>query len=102
MTSRHLDEELSEAVRQYTCLYDKSRKGHHDKNMVKNCWREIAEKVGIEDGEEAERLFTNFSKSFAICRHSSSVDSLKNSIYCLTYFCNNTTDSCAPDTKTKT
>ena len=36
-----LDEELSEAVRKFKCLYDKSKKGHHDKNMIKNCWSQV-------------------------------------------------------------
>ena len=45
MASGNLEGELSDAVRQYPCLYHKSKKGHHDKNMIKNCWREIAEKM---------------------------------------------------------
>lgn len=64
MASGNLDEELSETVRKYPCLYDKSKKGHHDKNMVKNCWREVAEKIGLEDGDVAERLFTNLKKRY--------------------------------------
>ena len=55
-----MEEELSETVRQYPCLYEKSKKGHHDKNMIKNCWREI----GLEDGDVAERLFTNLKKRY--------------------------------------
>ena len=32
--------------------------------MIKNCWREIAEKIGLEDGDVAERLFTNLKKRY--------------------------------------
>ena len=59
-----LDEELSEAVRKFKCLYDKSKKGHHDKNMIKNCWRQVAETVGCKDADEAEHLFSNLKKRY--------------------------------------
>ena len=32
--------------------------------MIKNCWREIAQKIGLEDGDVVERLFTNLKKRF--------------------------------------
>ena len=42
MSSEGIDEMLSEAVREYPALYDKSKKGHHDKRLVQNCWAKYA------------------------------------------------------------
>ena len=61
MASGNVEDELPETVRQYS---RKPKKGHHDKNMIKNCWREIAENIGLEDGDVAERLFTNLKKRY--------------------------------------
>ena len=58
------DEEIAEAVREYPCLYDKARKGHCDRDLVKNCWLKVAEKCGFEDEEEAKRLFNNLKKRY--------------------------------------
>ena len=52
--SEGIDEMLSEAVREYPALYDKSKKGHHDRTVTKNCW-----KCHLEDDKEAVRLFGN-------------------------------------------
>lgn len=64
MSSEGLDELLSEAVREYPALYDKSRKGHHDKALLKNCWVKVAEVCGLEDDKEATRLFGNLKKRY--------------------------------------
>ena len=64
MSSEGIDEMLSEAVREYPALYDKSKKGHHDRNLIKNCWIKVAEVCGLEDDKEANRLFGNLKKRY--------------------------------------
>ena len=45
-------EELSEAVRGYPCLYDKSKKEYKDKNVTENAWKEVAKCLSfIEKGK---------------------------------------------------
>ena len=45
------DEILSEKVRLYPCLYDKSHKSYKEKDVVQNAWQEIAEELEfITDG----------------------------------------------------
>ena len=65
------DEEIAEAVQEYPCLYDKARKGHCDRDLVKNCWLKVAEKCGFEDEEEAKRLFNNLKKRYNKARNES-------------------------------
>ena len=50
------DEFLAEAVRKYSIIYDKKKKGHKDKMMVENAWKKVAEEVGLESSEIAKRL----------------------------------------------
>ena len=65
------DEKIAEAVREYPCLYEKARKGHCDRDLVKNCWLKVAEKCGFEDEEEAKRLFNNLKKRYNKARNES-------------------------------
>ena len=51
MTSEQ-DEILSEVVRKYPDLYDKSKNEHHDRHIMRNCWNNIAEECGLEDDKE--------------------------------------------------
>ena len=39
------NELLSETIRRYPCLYDKSKKEYKDKNVVANAWREVADQL---------------------------------------------------------
>ena len=39
------EEKLSEIVKQYHCLYDKTSKGYKEKDAVNNAWREVANEV---------------------------------------------------------
>ena len=39
------NERLSEAVRQFPCLYDKSKKEYKDKNVVENAWKDVAKSL---------------------------------------------------------
>ena len=41
------NEQLSEVVREFLCLCDKSKKEYKDKNVVKNAWKQVAEKLNF-------------------------------------------------------
>ena len=45
------EEKLSETVRKYECLYDKSHKEFHRRDSRLNAWSNVAEELGMEDGE---------------------------------------------------
>lgn len=60
----YIDEALSDSVRKYPALYDKSNKGHHDRTLIKNCWVKVATECGLEDDKEAIRLFGNLKKRY--------------------------------------
>ena len=36
-----MDVSLADAVREFPALYDKSKKEHHDKFIVNNCWVKV-------------------------------------------------------------
>ena len=44
---------LSNCVQQYKVLFDKSHKHFHRKEIKKNAWNAVAEKLELEDGAEA-------------------------------------------------
>ena len=44
------DEKLSESVRRFPCLFDKSKADYKDKHIVKNAWAKVAEEICITDG----------------------------------------------------
>ena len=39
------NEQLSEVVREFPCLNDKSKKEYKDKNVVENIWKQVAKKL---------------------------------------------------------
>ena len=39
------NEQLSEIVREFSCLYDKSKKEYKGKNVVENAWKQVVEKL---------------------------------------------------------
>eukprot|EP00794_Sanderia_malayensis_P006727 gene6727-7485_t len=59
------DEKLSEAVRQFPCIYDKTKKDYKDININKNAWNNIAAQMDIENGERTKQLFENLKKRFS-------------------------------------
>eukprot|EP00794_Sanderia_malayensis_P006944 gene6944-7724_t len=65
MENLQVDEKLSEAVRNYPCLYDKSRTDYKDKNITNNAWNKVADEAAIENGERAKQLFDNMKKRFS-------------------------------------
>ena len=44
------DEQLSNEIRKYPCLFDKSNAGHKEKNLIETAWKEIDNSLGIEEG----------------------------------------------------
>lgn len=46
------EEKLSEIVKNYPCLYDKTSRGYKEKDVGINAWNEVAENLDfIEDGK---------------------------------------------------
>ena len=43
------DEVLSEAVREFPVIYDKSKSGHKDRLIISNAWQEVAKKCDLKD-----------------------------------------------------
>ena len=55
------NEQLSEVVREFHCLYDKSKKEYKDKNIVENAWELVAEKLEfLSDGKKNSCYFLSF------------------------------------------
>ena len=44
------DEQLSNEIRKYPCLFDKSNAGYKEKNLIETAWKEIDNSLGIEEG----------------------------------------------------
>ena len=45
------DEEISNCVKKYPCLYDKGYQYNKDKRAKKNAWEKIEEELGMEKGK---------------------------------------------------
>ena len=59
------EEKLSEVVRRYPVIYDKSEAGHRDNNIVLNAWKEVIALVDfVNDTKEAKILFQNIRKRY--------------------------------------
>ena len=55
------EEKLSETVRNFSVLYDKSKKGFKERDAVENAWTEAARSLDfIENWDVAKNLFENF------------------------------------------
>ena len=62
------DEVLSEAVREFPCIYDKSHKGHKDKVVAANAWKKVMEKVDYcATAEQAIAAFGNLKRRYQKC-----------------------------------
>ena len=44
------DEQLSNEIRKYPRLFDKSNAGYKEKNLIETAWKEIDNSLGIEEG----------------------------------------------------
>ena len=53
------EEIFTEVVRRYPAIYAKSSKGHRDKRMVENAWKEVVDECKLESVEEAKKWFKN-------------------------------------------
>ena len=42
---------LRVCVREFPCLYDKGTLEYHQKDVTGNCWKEVANKTGLKNGE---------------------------------------------------
>ncbi|XP_066918670.1 uncharacterized protein [Clytia hemisphaerica] len=62
------DENLSEAVRNYKCLYDKSHPEHKNKPVKQKCWSEIEKYLGMEE-DTAEKAWDNLKKRYSRIRN---------------------------------
>jgi hypothetical protein len=56
MEKKHLslldEEKLTETIRNYPVLYDKSHKGYKERDAVSNAWREVADVLDfVENGK---------------------------------------------------
>ena len=48
----HQEELLAEKVKQYPCLFDKSKKAYKERDVVKNAWEAVASSLEfVENGE---------------------------------------------------
>ena len=41
----------SDCVREFPCLYDKRTPEYHQRDVTGNCWKEVANKAGLENGK---------------------------------------------------
>ena len=57
------NEQLSEKVRNYPCLYDKTKKSHKGKNICFNAWRAVCLDLKfLEAGKNNKYFFYGFIK----------------------------------------
>ena len=42
---------LSDYVREFPCLYDKRTPEYHQRDVTRNCWKEVANEAGLENGK---------------------------------------------------
>ncbi len=58
------DVQFMEEIRKYEAIYDKSCKGFQDKRVKANCWKRIAESLGM-NMSEAERRYKTIRTAFS-------------------------------------
>ena len=57
------EERLSEVVRNYPILYDKTQKGYKERDAVENAWNEVSTLLDfVQSGSLAKNSFENFKK----------------------------------------
>lgn len=51
------EERLSETVKQFTCLYDKTTVGYREKDVVSNAWKSVADQLDFaENGKFSKSM----------------------------------------------
>ena len=50
-------EEFAEAVREYPCLYDKTKKEYRNKILTENVWEEVADKLIFIENDMLKELY---------------------------------------------
>ena len=58
------DIELTEEVRKYPALYDKSDNDYHKSDVVENCWERVHRQLGLENWRVAREEFGKLRKRF--------------------------------------
>ena len=57
------EETLAEAVRQFPVIFDKTEKGHKERDTVENAWREVVKSVDfLSDVKSAKLMFDSLKK----------------------------------------
>ena len=56
--------DLADEVRKVRALYDKKNSQYHEREVVRNCWREVAATLGFESRDITKRCFDNLRKRF--------------------------------------
>ena len=51
---------LSDYVREFLCLYDKRTPEYHQRDVTRNCWKEVANKAGLENEKITSVSFQTF------------------------------------------
>ena len=51
---------LSDCVREFSCPSDKRTPEHHQRDVTGNCWKEVANKTGLENGKIPFVFFQTF------------------------------------------
>ena len=51
MTVSEQDVVFSDCVRKFPCLYNKRTLEYHKRDVTGNCWKEVANKAGLENGK---------------------------------------------------
>ena len=60
------EETLAEAIRQFPVIFDKTEKGHKERDTVENAWREVVKDVDfLSDVKSAKLMFDNLKKDTA-------------------------------------
>ena len=62
--------DLSEEVKKFPALYDKKNSQYHEREVVRNCWREVAATLGFESGDIAKRCFDNLRNKIKTAKRS--------------------------------
>ena len=42
---------LSDCVREFPCIYDKRTPEYHQRDVTGNCWKEVVNEAGLENGK---------------------------------------------------
>ena len=61
------EELLSEEVRAFSCLYDKTRKAYKERDVVRNAWNSVADKLDFLETDKTS--FIKYSQTMSFKMH---------------------------------